>query len=64
MELKAPKFNINHQVHHVTPDSDKGVVLDCSYSLANNKWSYLVSFGIKDNDYWYMEHELSTSKTF
>lgn len=58
------KFNIGDEVYHITPESDKGVVLDASYSLLYDKWEYKVTFGVKDNDYWYHEHELQTNKTF
>lgn len=62
--IKQPKFNIGDKVYHITPESDLGVVLDAEYSLLNNRWRYVVTFGIKDSDYTYYEHELSTSKVF
>lgn len=62
--MKEPKYSIGDKVYHITPESDCGIVLDASFSMLNNRWMYLISFGIKDNDYWYHEHEISTTKTF
>ena len=62
--MNKPKFNIGDKVYHITPESDQGVVLDAEYSLLNNRWRYIVKFGVKDSDYMYYEHELSISKVF
>jgi hypothetical protein len=62
--MKAPKYNIGDKVYHITPESESGVILDASYSLLNDRWQYRVTFGIKDNDYWYEESELSANKIF
>lgn len=60
--MKKPKFNIGAIVYHITLESEQGVVLDASYSLLNDRWQYRVTFGIKDNDYWYEEPELTIEK--
>lgn len=62
--MKQPKFQIGDVVFHITPESDKGVVLDGCYSLLDDRWQYKVTFGIRDNDYWYDEHELLSTPTF
>lgn len=62
--MRQPKFKIGDVVYHITPGSDKGVVLDATYSLLTNRWLYRVTFGIRDNDYDYYEHELVTTQTF
>lgn len=59
-----PQFKIGDKVYHIIPESDFGIVLDASYSILNNRWRYIVTFGIKDSDYIYYEHELSKTKIF
>lgn len=58
------KFNIGDKVYHITPESEQGTVLEATYSLLNDKWQYRVTFGIKDSDYDYYEHELSNTIQF
>lgn len=60
---KPPKYGITDTVYHITPESPKGVVLDCSYLLSVNQWSYLVTFGYKE-ECWCREIELSPNKVF
>lgn len=62
--MKQPKYNIGDVVYHITPESDAGVVLEATYSLLNNRWLYRVTFGIRDNEIDYYEHELVTTQTF
>lgn len=62
--MNKPKFQIGEKVYHVTPDSDQGIVLDCRYSMRENAWSYVVTFGPEKESLIYYEDELSTSKTF
>jgi len=57
-----PKFSIGDKVYHVTLDSEEGVVLDASYSMLRKRWKYLVTFGIRDNDSRYYEHELLSQR--
>lgn len=64
MMILNPKFNIGGKVYHITPESDCGIVLDASYSILDRRWRYVVTFGIKDSDYTYYEHELSKTKIF
>lgn len=59
-----PKFNLGDKVYHITPESEQGTVLEATYSLLNNKWNYTVTFGLRDSDYRYYEHELSDTIQF
>jgi len=59
------KFNRGDNVFYITPDSDKGVVLDIEYSVKENDFFYIVSFGRKhDDQIRCSEIELSLSKVF
>lgn len=62
--MKKNKFNIGEKVYHITPDSDQGVVLDCHYSMRENAWSYIVTFGFERESLIYYEDELNVNKTF
>ncbi len=62
--MKAPKFNISDEVYHITPESPKGIVIDCKYSMLNKRWVYEVTFGADTTTLFYEEHELSDVKTF
>lgn len=62
--MRQPKFKIGDVVYHITPESGKGVVLDATYSLLNDRWLYRVTFDIRDNENDYYEHELVTTQTF
>jgi len=62
--MKKPKFEIGERVYHITPESDSGVVLDCKYSLREGAWSYIVTFGPKEESLLYYEDELSRTKIF
>jgi hypothetical protein len=61
--MKRPKFNIGDEVYHVTPESDKGIVIEVNYSYAFDANTYLVSlgFGVQHEC---AEHELSEDKLF
>ena len=58
------KYNIGDRVHHATPESDLGIVVDASYFLLSNKWVYNVTFSHSMEPIWYNEHELSESKIY
>lgn len=58
------KFEIGEAVYHITPDSYRGVVLDCRYSLRFDEWEYLVSFGPDKESLLYFDTELSKNKIF
>ncbi|MBS9774592.1 MAG: hypothetical protein KGV59_05480 [Tenacibaculum sp.] len=62
--MKTPKFNISDEVYHITPESPKGIVVDCHYSMLDGRWTYEVSFGVDVTTLIYEEHELSDVKTF
>jgi hypothetical protein len=56
--MKKPRFNIGDEVYHITPESDKAIVLDINYSYAFNVNTYTVGlgFGIQHEC---AEHELN-----
>ncbi len=62
--MTNPKYNIGQSVYHVTTESDKGVVLDCIYSLRKNQWEYLVTFRANEQSLIYYEEELSENKIY
>lgn len=62
--MRKPKFSIGDKVYYVTPESDQGVVLDCCYSMREEAWSYVVTFGAERESLLYYEDELSETKTF
>ena len=57
------KYNIGDEVYHVTPESDKGVVVDWRYNAYSGIYGYFVTWGPKDAD-WYVATELSETKVF
>ena len=61
--MKIPKYNIGDEVYHITPGSEKGVIIEITYSHAFNVLTYLVSlgYGIQHEC---AEHELSENITF
>lgn len=63
IRINNPRFLIKQDVYHITPDSEKGIVLDMIYYFHTQQYKYLVTFGIGKND-WYDEHELSESKNY
>ena len=60
-----PIFKINQEVYHITPYSDKGIIVDINYCVRTKQISYNVLFGrsIEDN-IWCHEYELSENKVF
>lgn len=59
------KFNITDEVFHLTPDSNKGIIVDISFSILTNLVLYQVaSGGLGIMPLWYYEHELSETKIF
>jgi len=59
--IPQPKFNINDDIYHITPGSNKGIILDISYSFRLKMYRYRVVFGIGD-DNWYDEEEINKDK--
>ena len=57
------KFNINDEVYHKTPDSEKAIVLDVIYSKLMRKYTYVVSTGW-GQEYECEEFELTDEKIF
>lgn len=62
--MNMPKFNIGDAVYHVTPDSDKGIVINIKYEYLTSLHEYQVAFSADTESIWYYEHELTTTKTF
>ena len=62
--MKNRKYNIGDAVYHITPESDKGIVIDANYNLLCNIWTYRVTFSPHTECLYYYEHELQETKTF
>ena len=62
--MKNRKYNIGDAVYHVTPESDKGIVINANYNLLFDLWTYQVSFSPNMESLDYYEHELQETKTF
>ena len=65
-EIKfIPLYGIGDQIFHITQESERGVIVDISYSVLTRLVKYNIVFGIKmDDDVWCWEHELSVDKVF
>lgn len=57
------KYRLGQEIYHKSPDSDKGIIVDITYSYRTKLHSYLVSIGI-DKSGWCDELELSVDKVF
>lgn len=57
------RFNIGDEVYHVTPDSDKGIVVEVTYVFSTGNCVYTVATGW-NTEFICSEHELTDSKTF
>lgn len=62
--MKNRKYNVGDTVYHVTPESDKGIVINAYYNLLFNLWTYQVTFSPHTESLDYYEHELQETKTF
>ena len=49
--MNKPKFHIGQEVYHITPESDKGVIIEINYSHAFNICTYTIAVG------WGVQHE-------
>ncbi|MDH4127142.1 MAG: hypothetical protein OEV44_00200 [Spirochaetota bacterium] len=57
-----PAFKIGQKVYHICSESDKGIIVDITYSVRTKIISYQVIFGRTANDdVWCNEFELSES---
>lgn len=60
-----PEFQIGDSVYHATSDSDRGIILDITYSLRSGQVRYIVTFGRRSEDeISCLGIELSFDKTF
>lgn len=62
-EIPESRFNLGDIVYHATPDSPQGIVLNARFSVLENLWEYMVTFGTASS-LWYYSHELSNNKRF
>lgn len=62
--MKQPKYKIGDRVFHITPESDRGVVINARYELVSNVWEFQVAFSAIMESLWYFEHELIDHKVF
>ena len=60
-----PKYKIDQEIYHITPESTKGIIVDINYNVRTNQISYNVLFGrgMEDN-LWCFEYELCESIKF
>lgn len=58
------EYCIGDGVYYATPEGEKGIVLDISYSVRKNEVLYRVTFGRngREDDVWCLGIELSTDK--
>jgi len=57
------RFEIGDEVYHVTPESDKGVIVEINFVFSTNKFLYTVATGW-NTEFICAEHELTDSKKF
>lgn len=57
------RFNIGDEVYHVTPDSDKGVVVEITYLYSVDRHVYTVATSWS-TEFTCSEYELTTHKNF
>jgi len=57
------KYDIDDEIYHVTPDSQKGIIVDINYSVKYGTIEYLVAFSAFER-VWIDESELSPDKNF
>lgn len=57
------KFDLYQSVYHVTPESEKGIILSRRTYPDLNRKEYLVAVGF-NNEMWCIEEELTTERIF
>lgn len=59
------EFNIGDHVYHIASESEKGVIIDITYSIRHNETRYAVVFGRLESDtVWCYEDELTEQINF
>ena len=61
--IPKPKYYVGDMVYHITPESDKGVIIDVKYHFYTGHFEYQVSFS-QSESLWYYDCELSKNKSF
>jgi hypothetical protein len=61
--MKNNKFNIGDEVYHITPESDKGVIVEVTYMFSIDRYAYTVATSW-NTEYVCSEHELTEHKNF
>lgn len=56
-----PKYDITDTVYHITPESEKGIIIDWKYHRIDNEIYYLVATGFGAS-HWCTQHELTEEK--
>ena len=65
MYIENPIYKIGDVVFYATPEADRGIVVNWSYSAREKLIKYCVSFGrLPDDQIWCYPEELSTCKVF
>lgn len=57
------RFEIGDEVYHVTPESDKGVIVEINYVYSSGKYLYTVATSW-NQEFICSEHELTDTKKF
>ena len=55
------KYQIGDYIYHRTPESEKGLIIDISYSVRKQEINYLVAIGF-NNEVWCLEGEIQSEK--
>lgn len=61
--MNQNKFNIGDAVYHVTPESDKGIVIEIVYMFSTRTYVYTVATSW-NTEYTCQEHELTDHPNF
>lgn len=61
--MNKNRYNIGDEVYHVTPDSDKGVIVEITYLFSIDKYAYTVATSW-NTEFICSEYELTTHKNF
>mgnify|MGYP006879606773 CR=1 FL=1 len=59
------QYKLGQFIYHNTPESNKGIIIDITYSILTRLVMYKVAFGRGvDDEVLCYEHELTETKTF
>jgi len=61
--MDGNRFDIGDEVYHITPESDKGIVVEVTYVFSTGKYHYTVATSW-NTEYVCHEHEITAHKNF